>query len=132
MSTKFKITFNVVFSNHSMYIGGLETFLLLWSSGARLHAFGVSTSTSSNSKCCSRGFNINRVVITYYGSGVFFSDVAVCMMIPGFKISKVYYYSVVFLNLLPPVQTCKFKCQMAVATSFPVSLFSTVSVFHTV
>ena len=136
MSTKFKITFNVLFNNHSICIGGLETSLLLWSSGARLHAFGVSTSMNSNSKCSLRSFNISKAVVTCYVSGIFFSGAAVCIIISGFKISNVHYYSMfssdVFLNLFLPVHTCEFKCQVVVVTPFPVSLFSTAPVFHTV
>ena len=136
MSTKFKITFNVFFNNHNIYIRGLETSLLLWSSGARLHGFGLSTSTSSNNKCCLRSFSISKVVITYYVRGVFFNGVAVCIIIPGFKISKVQYYSMVFsdafFNLFPPVHTYEFMWQVVVAAPFPVSLFSTAPVFHTV
>ena len=135
MCTKFKITFNNIFNNQSIYIRGLETFLLLFSSGACLHAFDVS-STRSNSKCWSRSLNIRRVVITYYVSRVFFSSVAVYIIIPGFEISEVNYCSMVssdaFLNLFPPVHTCEFKCQVVVATPFPVSLFSTAPVSHTV
>ena len=62
--------FSVLFNNFK----GLEKSLLLWSSGARLHIFGVSTSRSTNSKCCSK-INISKVVMAYYVRLVLFSGV---------------------------------------------------------
>ena len=120
MDTKFKSTFNVVLKNHTICMGSLGTSLLLCYGGARVHAFGVSISTSSSIKCCSKSFNISMVVVTYYISMVCFCDVTVCIIMPGFEILKVHYYSMFFsdalLKLLPTVHTCEFKCQSVVAT----------------
>ena len=80
-------------------MGSLGTSLLLCYSGARVHAFGVSISPSSSIKCCSKSFNISMVVVTYYISMVCFCDVMVCIIMPGFEILKVHYYSM-FLVML--------------------------------
>ena len=65
-----------------------------------------------------------------------FKGVAVCIIIPGFKILKVHYNSVdfsdTFFNLFPPINTCQLKSQVVMVSSFPVYLFSKVTVLQAV